>query len=37
MELERYIDEVNRGPWREKGLQVISLRRTAYLNVSLPV
>jgi hypothetical protein len=33
MELEKYIEEINRGPWREKGVQVISLRRTAYLNV----
>jgi hypothetical protein len=33
LELEKYIDEMNRGPWREKGVQVISLRRTAYLNV----
>lgn len=31
--MEQFIDEVNRGPWREKGVQVISPRRTAYLNV----
>ena len=35
MELEKYIEEMNRGPWREKGVQVISLRRTAYLNVHI--